>query len=81
MSKKKKDLEVVDLTTMEYPTSDIVKIEEVPEENEEIIEVEDTQIKELMEEEIELQKKENEEKQQEVKILENSEEIYGELEG
>ena len=57
MSKKKenKNLEVVDLTTMEYPTSDIVKIEEVPEENKE--------------------------KQEEVEHIENSEEIYGELEG
>ena len=38
-------------------------------------------IKELMEEEIELQKKENEEKQEEVAKIEDSEEIFGELEG
>lgn len=58
MGKKKKenkDLEVVDLTTMEYPTSDIIKIEEVTEENKE--------------------------KQEEVTEIEDSLEIYGELEG
>lgn len=46
-----------------------------------IIEVEDSQIKELMEEEIKLQKKENKEKQEEVRKIEDSEEIFGELEG
>ena len=58
MGKKKKEnkeLEVVDLTTMEYPTSDIIKIEEVTEENEE--------------------------KQEEIIEIEDSEKIYGELEG
>ena len=46
-----------------------------------IKDIEDSQIKELMEEEIELQKKENEEKQEEVAKIEDSEEIFGELEG
>ena len=46
-----------------------------------ITDIEDTQIKELMEEEIELQKKENEEKQEEVGKIEETEEIFGELEG
>lgn len=41
----------------------------------------DSQIKELMEEEIKLQKKENKEKQEEVRKIEDSEEIFGELEG
>lgn len=53
--KKEKKLEVVDLTTMKYPTSDIIQIEEV--------------------------KEENKEKQEEVEILEDSEEIYGIVEG
>lgn len=43
--------------------------------------VEDSQIKELMEEEIKLQKKENKEKQEEVRKIEETEEIFGELEG
>lgn len=46
-----------------------------------ITDIEDSQITELMEEEIELQKKENEEKQEEVGKIEETEEIFGELEG
>ena len=46
-----------------------------------ITDIEDSQIKELMKEEIELQKKENEEKQEVVGKMEDSEEIFGELEG
>lgn len=46
-----------------------------------ISDIEDSQIKELMEEEIVLQKKANEEKQEKVKEIEKEEEIFGELEG
>lgn len=46
-----------------------------------ITKVVDSQIEELMEEEIALHKKANEEKQEEVKEIEKEEEIFGELEG
>lgn len=55
MTRKKKKIEVVDLTSMKYPESDIIQIEEV--------------------------KEENEEKQEEIKVIEDSEKIYGILEG
>ena len=44
MSRKKKKLEVIDLTSMEYPKSDIIQIEEVVEPDEAVIveEVEET---------------------------------------
>lgn len=44
-------------------------------------EIEDSQIKELMDEEIKLHKEENKEKQEKIEKIEDTEVIYGELEG